>query len=178
MATVEFRGETFRLADKIGRAPLVRFAQLAKGGSDSGDIAALAAMGDVLEQCFTDQPYCAACGSVDSAAITSAAPVDGAADRRCCPARRVVADEYDRYMGLAARWRLDSEEILEVVGLAFAAATGRPTGRPSVSSDGPKTTEVSSEDASSLRAQRRLEQDGRADLAVAVKHRREYLKAV
>lgn len=50
MAEIEFAGESFLTADKIGLMPLMKFARTAKGGADSGDLDGLLAMYDLLEQ--------------------------------------------------------------------------------------------------------------------------------
>lgn len=171
MTTVEFRGETYRIAEKIGLAPLIRFAKLAQTSADTMDVGSLAVMYDVLEQCFTELPYCAACESVDTAALAAKDDAD-----RCCENRRVVQREFDRFLDVATAARWDDEEIMEVVGKVMEALSERPTGRQSAVSGGPPSMPVSYEDVSSLRAQRRLEDSGRADLAVAVLNRREYAK--
>jgi hypothetical protein len=166
MTQIEFRGETYRVAEKIGLAPLIRFGKLAKSGADSGDMGSLAVMYDVLDQCFASK--CDACGSWDQAALLTR---DEA--KACCDKRSPATVEFDRFMDAATAGRWDDEEILEVVGKVMEALADRPTGRPSVSSDGPSTASTNFEDASSLRAQRRLEAVGRADLAVAVLNVRE-----
>lgn len=165
--TVEFQGETYRIADKIGLAPLIRFGKLAKSGADSGDMGSLAVMYDVLDQCFART--CAACGSWDQSLLDHPDKAEG-----CCPARDVVTAEFDRFMDVATAARWDDEEILAVVGKVMEALTARPTSRPSASSAGPPSTPPNFEDASSLRVMRRLEDSGRADLAVAVLNRMEW----
>ena len=166
MTTVEFQGETYRIAEKIGLAPLMRFAKLAAASADL-DAGALAVMYDVLEQCFSDVPYCAACGSTDTVALAT-----DDADGKCCDERQVVEREFDRFLDVATVARWDDEEIMGMVGAVMEALSQRPTGRPTAASGGPSSTPPSSGDASSLRAQRRLEESGRPDLAVAVlRHR-------
>ncbi len=49
---VEFGGESFAVADRIGHMALMRFAKAAQAGVDSSDMAGLAAMYDLLEQCI------------------------------------------------------------------------------------------------------------------------------
>jgi hypothetical protein len=139
--TVEMRGQTYRIAEKVGLAPLMRFAKVAKQGTDANDMDGLAAMYDLLEQCFADTA------------------------------------EFDRFLDVATVGRWDADEILEVVGKVMEVLAERPTGRSSDSSAGPSSTPLSSAAVSSLRAQRRLEQAGRADLAVAVLERRETVEA-
>lgn len=50
--SVDFGGESFTVAERIGLMPLMRFAKVAQSGVDSGDMAGLAAMYDLLEQCI------------------------------------------------------------------------------------------------------------------------------
>ena len=50
--TVEFAGEEFAMADRIGLMPLMRFAKTAKAGADTQDLDGLVAMYDLLEQCI------------------------------------------------------------------------------------------------------------------------------
>jgi hypothetical protein len=165
--TVEFRGETYRIADKIGLAPLMRFGKLARSGADSGDMAALAVMYDVIDQCFAST--CDSCGSWDQEALFTRDE-----DKACCADRKPATVEFDRFMDTATEQRWDHEEILEVVGKVMEVLSERPTGRRPASSAEPSTVRPNFEDASSLRAQRRLEEAGRADLAVAVLNAREH----
>lgn len=57
MGTVSFFGEDYEIAEKIGLMPLMRFAKVARGGVDSGDIEALAVMLDLLEQCVAPHEW-------------------------------------------------------------------------------------------------------------------------
>lgn len=50
--SVEFCGEKFRVADKVGAMPIMRFAKIAKAGVDANELDGLAALYDVLEQCI------------------------------------------------------------------------------------------------------------------------------
>jgi hypothetical protein len=167
--TIEFRGETYRIANKVGLAPLIRFGKLARSGADSADMAALAVMYDVIDQCFAST--CDSCGSWDQVALFTKDEAEA-----CCEKRSPATVEFDRFMDTATEQRWDHEEILEVVGKVMEAMSERPTGRRPASSPEPSTEKPSFEDASSLRAQRRLEEAGRADLAVAIADRREWLQ--
>lgn len=55
--TIEYAGERFALADRIGLMPLMRFAHLARTGVDSDDMEGLDAMYALLRQCFTDEAW-------------------------------------------------------------------------------------------------------------------------
>jgi hypothetical protein len=80
-----------------------------------------------------------------------------------------IADhEWDRFEQVADENRVDGDTLFEVVKDTFAVLAGRPTSRPSDSSDGPTPTSTSSTDASSSRAIGRLEGKGRGDLALLV----------
>lgn len=50
--TVEFLGREFALADRVSNLAVMRFAKVASQGVDSDDMAGLAAMYDLLEQCI------------------------------------------------------------------------------------------------------------------------------
>lgn len=50
MTTVDFLGEQFKVADKVGALPLMRFAKVARAGVDAGELEGLAAMYDLLGQ--------------------------------------------------------------------------------------------------------------------------------
>ena len=169
--TFVWRDQTYYVADKFGLAPLMRFAHIAKQGVDSDDMEGLAAMYDLLGQCFTEKSYCSACKSIDLERLTVDEPKDGQVDGRCCPDRRVVESEFDRWMDHATAVRADQDEILEVVKLATQALTARPTERSSPSRPGPSTTSTSTAAAPSRspeQVQRDLERSGRPDLALVV----------
>jgi len=57
VAEIDFGGEKFTVADKIGLMPLMRFAKTAQGGVDSSDMAGLSAMYDLLQQCIADADW-------------------------------------------------------------------------------------------------------------------------
>ncbi|MFJ8690278.1 hypothetical protein [Micromonospora wenchangensis] len=49
---VTFLGEKYRIADKVGLMPLMRFAVAAKSGMESDDMEALAAMYSLIKDCI------------------------------------------------------------------------------------------------------------------------------
>ena len=81
--------------------------------------------------------------------------------------------DWERFCDHATAQRADDEQIMAFVGDVIKVLTERPIGRRSGSSPGAPTTPPTSVDDFSLRAQRRLEEAGRADLAVAVLRARE-----
>lgn len=50
MSTVDFLGEQFRVAERVGALPIMRFAKAAKSGTDSNDMEGLVALYDLLAQ--------------------------------------------------------------------------------------------------------------------------------
>lgn len=89
---------------------------------------------------------------------------------------RELVDEKDfpRFRRAAIREKADVEALIDVIGVVMRAgraveqSTGRPTGRPSVSSDGPAATAANSTAGSFSPVIVRLEQQGRPDLAQIV----------
>ncbi len=128
---ITFHDEEYRLADKMGLMPLMRFAKVAQAGVDSNEMDGLAAMYDLLEQCID--------------------PVDWA-----------------RFEAAATRHRDQSDDLMEVITQSIATMSARPTVRASGSSDGPPATSGSSTGDSSSPVVRRLERQGRPDLALLV----------
>lgn len=85
-------------------------------------------------------------------------------------------DDFDTFWSLAKQHRQSTAERVEAVYKLIEAAVGTPTEQSSDSSGGLQSTASNSTGDSSLRAQHRLENKGRADLAVAVLQRREALQ--
>ena len=50
--SVEFFGESFHVAERVGLMPLMRFATAAQSGIDANEMEALAAMHGLLQQCI------------------------------------------------------------------------------------------------------------------------------
>lgn len=130
-SVVDFGGEEFAVADKIGQMAFLRFAHVAQGGVDSSDLEGLAAMYDLLEQV-------------------------------------IAPGEWGRFQATALKTRADGDELMAVVKQVVTGQTRRPTGPASDSSDGPVSTKRKSAGGSSSRVARRLEKEGRPDLALMV----------
>jgi hypothetical protein len=78
--------------------------------------------------------------------------------------------DWQRFESLALRVHATSDEIMELVKSTYEVISGRPTVRPSVSSDGQPSTPESSAAGSSSPVMRVLESipEGRPDLKLAV----------
>lgn len=130
---VTWKGQTYRVADRIGDAALMDFAEVAEQGVDSNEMKGLAAMKALLRSCLT-------------------------------------TEDFARFWRQVHETRAQSDEIMELVHDTYAAVSGRPTKRPSDSSDGQQPTPVSSEAGSSSPVLRVLDSipPERGDLKLAV----------
>lgn len=160
---VEFAGEEFVIADKIGLMPLMRFAHAAKSGLDSDDMEGMAAMYDMLRQCIADDSVFLFQGHRITRDEASELPPEAVE-------QVTVYGGWDAFEAHATRERVDDPgELFGVVRRVMAILSERPTTRPSDSSAGPpETAPTSTADSSSLEVVRRLKSQGRPDLAMAV----------
>ena len=84
-------------------------------------------------------------------------------------------DDFDSYWATVKRHRQGIQKQMAFAKAVMESVTGNPIDALSDSSGGQPTTPANSEDDVSYRAQRRLEESGRPDLAYAVLLRREAL---
>lgn len=87
----------------------------------------------------------------------------------------IHADDFDRFWALSSRKRVRVETLMLTMNRITELVSGRPTGPLSDSSPGQPTTVESLKEDSSSRAMRRLESEGRPDLALVVVQRQEAL---
>jgi hypothetical protein len=159
---IEFLGEEFVIADKIGLMPLLRFAHAAKSGLDSSDMEGLAAMYDLLRQCIADEPVCLFRGRRITREEYGDLPPEATA-------QTVMYGGWNEFEAHATVQRAGDNDLMNVMQDVMRILTERPTSRPSDSSAGPqRTAPISAEDSSSLEVVRRLKSQGRPDLAMAV----------
>jgi hypothetical protein len=135
---IEFLGERFGLAERIGLMPMLAFANASKRGLDSDDLEGMAAMyaliRDVLDQRRTQ--------AVDPA--TGEPAVDAAGE----PVWEGPS-EWMRFEAHAIDQQADGEELMKFVGEAMALVAARPRKRREVSSAGSPQTSPTSKDISS-----------------------------
>lgn len=106
-------------------------------------------------------------GALDSEDPRAAAAVKSLMRRVVHPA------DFEVFWALALQHRQTNDELAKLMSAIVEALTGRPTQRPSDSPAGRPSTVPNSVAAASMRAQQRLEAEGRPDLAVAVLRARE-----
>jgi hypothetical protein len=134
--SVELKGKRFRIAEKIGAMPLLKFSTYAD--MDIQDPRALAAMYTLLRDCI--HPGTPGCG--ECAACT-------AGNERSCA-------EYDygdwaAFEEHAMTTKADADELMDVVTKVMELISGRPTEPAATSSSGPPATSARSTGSSSAR---------------------------
>jgi hypothetical protein len=102
---------------------------------------------------FTVPAYISALPLMEYAAAANARvdskSIEGLAAMHSLIRACVVADDWARFQTVATANAADDEDLLQVCRAVMAAATARPTVRPSGSSDGPPSTGASSKEPSS-----------------------------
>lgn len=136
---LEFFGEKFRLADRVGLASMIRFGHAANKGLDSDDMEGLAAMYSLIRSVIHRPPL------VD----------DKGAPQRDENGRRLRDEsEWQRFMDLAEDELADGDDIMGFVNQAMEVMAARPTRPREISSGGSRTTSANSKAGSSSPATR------------------------
>jgi len=153
--TVEFLGRKFRVADKIGAMPLLKFSMYADLSIQ--DPKALAAMYAMLRDCiYPGSPGCGTCESCapercgectacEIAAGMEDVPED---DRPACkvstPDETECADydpgDWGQFENHAMETRAGAEDLMDVITATMELMAGRPTKPSSGSSPGQRRT--------------------------------------
>lgn len=137
---VTLLGAEFRMADRIGLMPLMRFAQSAKTGMDADDMEGLAAMYTLIRDCIdTHRPQRPVLDEHGQPLIRDGAPVTEDDGR----------SEWDRFEDHAIATKADADDLMKVVQDVIEALTARPSQRPADSSAGPQITSAPSKVTSS-----------------------------
>ena len=136
---ITLAGEDFRVAEKVGLMPLLKFSYAANLRTD--DEKAYAAMYEILRDVILEaEEPCGKCAGCKAATEPSA--------REC-----QVADEgdWERFQKHAVDSKADADELLDVVGQAIKVISARPTESPSGSSNGRRSTSRKSTAVRSVR---------------------------
>jgi hypothetical protein len=135
---ITLAGREFRVADKVGLMPLLKFSHAAnlRANDDRAFAAMYAILRDVIYE--GDEP----CGRCPGCKRASPEPVT-----RDCQ----IADQgdWEAFEEHATKCKADEEELLEVVTQAIKLITARPTELPSNSSAGQRKTSRSLTDGKS-----------------------------
>lgn len=138
--SVEFMGKKFRIADKIGLMPLLKFS--AFSNVDVSDPRALSAMYAMLRDCIHpgDDP----CGKCDNCR--------GGAEYRC--QERTDRGDWSAFEDHAMITRASADDLMDVITKVMELISGRPTQQPATSSGGRRTSSGGSTGTSSGRRAR------------------------
>lgn len=134
--TVEFMGRRFRIADKIGLMPLLKFATYADVATD--DPKALAAMYQMLRDCiYPGEPGCGECEDCEAGN-----------DRACA---EYVRGDWQAFEDHAIDTKAEADDLVTVISKVIELISGRPTKQPSPSSSGRRSISAGSTGRSSAR---------------------------
>jgi hypothetical protein len=126
---ITLAGESFRVSEKVGLMPLLKFSHAANLRTD--DDRAYAAMYEILRDVILeDEDPCGNCPGCKEAGKSAAA-------RDCAFAGE---GDWDRFQDHAVRCKADAEELMDVVAQAIKLIAARPTESPSSSSAGRQST--------------------------------------
>lgn len=137
--SIEFLGERFKLAEKVGGMALFAFANASKKGLDSDDMEGLAAMYRMIRSIIHRPPLYDENGQ----------------PQRDASGRRLLDEaEWQRFEEFAEDMGADGEQLMKLVGDAMGVISARPPSRPAVSSSSSPATSPSSRGSSSSPATR------------------------
>jgi hypothetical protein len=164
---IEFMGRSFRVADKIGLMPLLKFSAFAD--MDTQDPRALGAMYSMLRDCiYRGTPGCGSCelcapgrcGECRNCELAAGSedPEDGPA----CTVYRpdpTACKAYDRgdwgaFEDHAIETKADADDLMGVINATLELISGRPTPPPASSSAGRRSTRDASMARSSARGRK------------------------
>lgn len=131
---VEFLGQYFLMAEKIGLMPLLKFAHASSRGLDSGDMEGLAAMYAMIYDC------------IDQTVPTERRidPTDGV--EKDMP---VGSSEYQRFERHALEQKADADDLMKLVQTVIERLSARPSRPPGDSPAGRLPTSQNSKAISS-----------------------------
>lgn len=138
---VELLGRQFRVAEKIGLMPLLKFASASDISTD--DPRALSAVYSMLKDCiYEGSPGCGEC--------EKCAPADGTdGDETVC--KSYDKGDWNAFEQHAMDTKADADDLLTVITQVLEIVSGRPTKQPAGSSAGRRTTRRVSTGNSSAR---------------------------
>lgn len=137
--TVEFMGQRFRIAARVGLMPLLKFS--AYSNMSTADPGALSAMYAMLRDCIErGTPACGKCPECRAGREFACADYD--------------PGDWDRFERHAIDTKAEADDLLDVISSAMELISGRPTGQPSPSSAGRRGIPGGSTARSSARGRR------------------------
>ena len=128
---ITLAGESFRVAEKVGLMPLLKFSHAAASNLTTADEGAYAAMYEILRDVILEaEPPCGTCDGCRAAGRT-------VTSRDCTEADQ---GDWGRFQDHAVACKADADELMDVVEQAIKLIAARPTESPSSSSTGRQGT--------------------------------------
>ena len=138
--TVSLAGRHFRVADKVGLMPLLKFSHAA--GKSTNDSSSFVALYQILQDIIRGPD--ATCGTCKGCLEAENEPT-------ALDCLKADPGDWEEFVDWAIECKADSEELLDVVSEAFVIITARPTTQPSDSSRTSRRTSRKSTGGSSAR---------------------------
>lgn len=135
--TLEFMGESYKLAPRLAAISLWKFGWIAKRGVTDEDMEGIAVIFDLLRDCFIIEYPCEKCPTCLGDPDKDLSP-----NPEACPNQDL--GEWPRFEHDAMRKRATNDDLIQTVFQAVELIAARPTQPPSVSSAGRSTTSPNS----------------------------------
>lgn len=133
----EFFGKQYRLADRVGLMPMLKFAHVAASGLGADDFEGMSAMYMLIRDViYRGEPACGECAECQK----------DSPDPQRCP--YYDAGDWEAFEAAAIGEQAEGDDLLEFVGEAMAQITARPTSARSGSSSQARRTSRKSKGAS------------------------------
>lgn len=146
--TVELKGHRFRIADRVGLMPLLKFSAYAD--MDVQDPRALGAMYAMLRDCIhPGTPACGSCGVCDPepCGVCEGCTSPPGGTRRCyvnIPDETQCKDrdpgDWRAFEDWAMESKAEADDLMDVITKTIELVAGRPTPQPGPSSPGRRNT--------------------------------------
>lgn len=134
-------GRFFRMSDRIGLMPLLRFASSARGGVDQKDPRALIALYDMIGDCIDQER--------PQRIVVDPATGQTKVDEFGQPVYEDAGpSQWDEFQDYATEVKADEEDLMELVGTVIERLASRPKSPPGNSPDGQARTLPNSKDTS------------------------------
>jgi hypothetical protein len=140
--TVSFMGDDYRISERVGLMPLLKFANAADRGLNAEDMAGMAAMYAMIRDCiYKGEPPCGSCE-----ACTAAQPGTPPSAVGC---EQFVEGDWDRFERAAIDKQAGPDELFDVVNEVIERVTANPTSARSDSSPAARSASTRSREPSS-----------------------------
>jgi hypothetical protein len=140
--TVTFMGDEYRISERVGLMPLLKFANAADRGLNAEDVGGMAAMYAMIRDCiYQGVPPCGECERCTAAQPGMPPSAVGCPD--------FVEGDWERFERAAIDKKAGPDELFDVVNKVVEHVTANPTNARSDSSPAARSASTRSREASS-----------------------------